>query len=82
MFDNKLLVDLYVLTLDKHFEIFIPVDEKIGNIVKLLKKTLFNINNIDKDNFALMNLYSGNVYKNNDIVRNTDIQNETKLILI
>ena len=82
MFDNKLLVDLYVLSLDKHFEIFIPVDEKIGNIIKLLKKTLFTINNIEKNNFAIMNLYSGNIYRNNDIVRNTDIQNETKLILI
>ena len=82
MFDNKLLIDLYVLVLDKHFEIFIPVDEKVGNIVKLLKKTLFSSNNVENNNFAIMNLYSGNVYKNNDIIRNTDIKNETKLILI
>ena len=38
MFDNKLLINLYVLVLDKHFELFIPVDEKVGNIVKLLDK--------------------------------------------
>ena len=81
MFDNKLLVDLYVLALDKHFEIFIPVDEKVGNIVKLLDKSLLSIFSNGK-NFSLLNLYSGNVYKNNDIVRNTDIKNGTKLILI
>lgn len=81
MFDNKLLVDLYVLALDKHFEIFIPVDEKVGNIVKLLDKSLLSFFSNGKT-FSLLNLYSGNVYKNNDIVRNTDIKNGTKLILI
>ena len=80
MFDNKLLINLYVLILDKHFELFVPVDEKVGNIVKLLDKSLLDMFPINKQ-FSLLNLYSGNLYKNNDIVRNTDIQNGTKLIL-
>ena len=81
MFDNKLFVNLYVLILDKHFELFLPVDEKVGNIVKLLDKSLLDSYSNNKD-FCLLNLYSGNLYKNNDIVRNTDIQNGTRLILI
>lgn len=81
MFDNKLYVNLYVLVLDKHFELFIPVDEKVGNIVKLLDKSLLEMFSNDK-NFSLLNLYSGNLYKNNDLIRNTDIQNGTRLILI
>jgi len=81
VFDNKLLVDLYVLMLDQHFEIFIPVDEKVGNIVNLLDKSLLAMISSNKK-FALLNLYSGNVYKNNDVVRNTDIKNGTKLMLM
>ena len=81
MFDNKLLINLYVLILDKHFELFVPVDEKVGNIVNLLDKSLLDVFANNKD-FCLLNLYSGNLYKNNDIVRNTDIQNGTRLILI
>lgn len=81
MFDNKLFVNLYVLILDKHFELFLPVDEKVGNIVKLLDKSLLDLFANKKD-FCLLNLYSGNLYKNNDVVRNTDIQNGAKLILI
>lgn len=81
MFDNKLFINLYVLVLDKHFELFLPVDEKIGNIVKLLDKTLLDVYSNNKD-FSLLNLYSGNLYRNNDIVRNTDIQNGARLILI
>ena len=81
MFDNKLFVNLYVLVLDKHFELFLPVDEKVGNIVKLLDKSLLEVYSNNK-NLCLLNLYSGNLYKNNDIIRNTDIQNGTRLILI
>ena len=81
MFDNKLLIDLYVLVLDKHFELFIPVDEKVGNMVNLLDKSLLDIFPREKK-IVLLNVYSGNIYKNNDLIRNTDIQNGTKLILI
>lgn len=81
MFENKFMVNLYVLALDKHFELFIPIDEKVGNIVKLIDNSLFN--NFPKDKkFTLLNLYSGSIYKNNVLVRDTDIKNETKLILI
>ena len=81
MFENKFMVNLYVLALDKHFELFVPIDEKVGNIVKLIDNSLFdNISNSKK--FTLLNLYSGSIYKNNVLVRDTDIKNETRLILI
>lgn len=80
MFDNKFLIDLYVLVLDKHYELFVPIDEKVGNIVKLLDKSLLTM--INNKDFTLLNVYTGNIYKNNDIVRSTDIKNGTKLVLI
>lgn len=81
MFDNKLLVNLYVLSLDKNFEIFIPVDEKIGNILKLLENSLSEYNMITNDK-TLLNLYNGQIYNNNDVIRKIDIKNGTKLILM
>lgn len=80
MFDNKFLIDLYILILDKHFELFIPIDEKVGNIINLLDKSLLTMINDKK--FCLLNVYTGNIYNNNDVVRNTDINNGTKMILI
>lgn len=79
MLENKFLVNVYILLLDKKIEAFIPIDEKIGNIVNLLDRSLINLEN---KKYAVLNLYSGVVYKNNDIIRNTDIKNGTKLILI
>lgn len=81
MLDNKYLVNLYVLSLDKTFEMFIPADEKVGNVVKLINKSLLEFSSGNTSG-VLLNLYNGQIYNNNDIIRNTDIINGTKLILI
>ena len=41
MFENKVLVNLYILSLGTNFEIYIPVNEKVGNISKLINSTMF-----------------------------------------
>lgn len=81
MLDNKYMVNLYVLSLDKNFEIFVPADEKVGNIIKLISKSLFEYG-VTNNKGVLLNLYTGTLYNNNDIVRNVDIINGTKLILV
>lgn len=81
MYENKILVNLYVVSMDKNFEIFVPVNEKVGNITNLLGKALFyNFDNNEKNTF--LNAMNGNMYRNNDLIRNTDIKNGTKLLLI
>lgn len=40
MYDNKVLISLYVLSLGKNYELFLPVNEKVGNILSLLDKAL------------------------------------------
>ncbi len=81
MLDNKILVNLYSLSLGKNFEIYLPVNEKVGNISKLLNTTLFD--SIDTNrNYILLNAENGITYKNNELIRNTDMKNGTKLILI
>ena len=79
MFENKVLVNLYIISLDKNIELYLPINEKIGNILMLLEKSLFETS-INKK-MILLNLRSGNVYKNNDLIRDTDIKNGAKLIL-
>ena len=79
MYENKYLVSLYVLALDETFEIFLPANEKVGNILKLLNGSIINNAN---NGMSLLSFYSGYLYNYNDIVRNTDIRNGTKLILI
>jgi hypothetical protein len=80
MYENKVLVNIYIVSLSKNFEIFIPINEKVGNIIKLLCSILIDSIDFSRNN-TIMNIESGVCYKNNEIVRDTDIRNDTKLIL-
>ncbi len=81
MLDNKVLINLYILSLGKNYEVFVPVNEKIGNISKLLNITMFDSINSEKNNM-IFNVETGITYKNNILLRDTDIRNGTKLILM
>lgn len=81
MLDNKVLINLYILSLGKNYEVFVPVNEKIGNISKLLNITMFDSINSEKNNM-IFNVETGVTYKNNILLRDTDIRNGTKLILM
>jgi len=81
MFENKVLVNLYILSLGMSFELYIPVNEKIGNISKLINSTMFDSIDMEK-NYSILNVEDGTFYKKNDLVRNTNIKNGTKLLLV
>ena len=81
MFENKVLINLYILSMGKNFEVYIPVNEKIGNVSRLLNTSMFNSINEEK-NYMLFNAETGEIYQNNDLIRETSIKNGTKLILI
>lgn len=81
MYENKVLIKLSVLSLNRNYELFIPVNEKIGNITKLLNNTMFDSIDYSK-NIILINVKSGEYYKNNMVIRDTDIVNGTHLLLI
>ncbi|MBR6288493.1 MAG: hypothetical protein IKR19_04120 [Acholeplasmatales bacterium] len=49
--------------------------------MKLLNSILIDAIDFSKNN-VIMNIESGTCYKNNDIVRDTDIRNDTKLVLL
>ena len=81
MLDNKVLVNVYIMSLDENMEMFLPVNEKVGNISKLLNTTLFDSIDFEKNN-KIINVDNGVIYNNNDLIRKTDIRNGSKLMLI
>jgi len=83
--DNKVLVKLIVPELDSNFDVFIPVNEVIWKIIKMLVKSVSDLSDIKIDknkNFVLINKINTRVYNSNEILINTDIRNGTELILI
>lgn len=81
MYDNKVLISLYVLSLGKKYELFLPVNEKVGNILSLLDKAMFDSIDYDRK-YTIINLETSDVYNYNDIIRNTNIKNCSKLMMV
>ena len=82
---NKILIEITVPEIDKVYNVFIPINKKIGNILILLTKAISDMSNnaykISNHN-ALYNRNTGERYNIDDIVRETDIRNGTKLVLL
>lgn len=82
---NKVLIKLYVPTLGENYDIYIPVNEMAWKVNRLIVKLISDMSNdnfsIDKD-YALINIDTGMIYNNNDIIINTDIRNASRLLLV
>lgn len=82
---NKLLIKLFVPELDIDFDVFIPYNEVVWKIKKLLVKSISDLTSVPLDinsEYVFINKTSGVAYNNNDIVINTDIRNGSELFLI
>ena len=83
--NNKILIKLIVPDLDNTYDIFIPVNELVWRVKKLIVKTVIDLANIDSNETAqyiLINKSNTRIYQNNEIIINTDIRNGTELILL
>ena len=83
--NNKVLVSLFVPEISRTYDIYLPVNKKIGNIINLLNKAVNELSNgvykLDSNNL-LYNIDSKKIYNPDVLLANTDIRNGTKLLLI
>lgn len=82
---NKVLVKVYVPSVDSDYEIYIPVNETIKKILDLLIKTIYELSDSNFNNeieHYIMDPKTGIVYEIDAIIRDTNIRNGSKIILI
>ena len=83
--NNKVLVRISSPQLNGSYDVFIPINEYVGVIIKLVIKILDDINETNKmeeKTFMLIKKKTSEIYNNDDIVRDTNIKNATELLLI
>lgn len=82
---NKILIELVIPDLDKVYNVFIPVNKKVGNIIVLLTKAINELTNEDFPITQQVNLYNsftGETYPMNELIRKTTIRNGCRLVLM
>ena len=82
---NKILIELEIPLIEKTYDLFIPINKKIGTIKRLLETSLKDLIDANYEIREDTNLYSkdtGEIYDVNKTVKDTDLQNGSRVILL
>ena len=82
---NKVLIELIVPDICETYDLYIPINRKIGNVIELLNKAIGELSNFTFEGNTKTALYSmktGLKYPVDVLVRETDIRHGSKLILL
>lgn len=83
--NNKVFIKLIVPEIDKIYDIYLPINKKIGNIINLLNKSIYELTNSEiilSNCNSLYNAKTGEKYSSDILLYNTNIRNGTTLILL
>ena len=85
MIMNKVLVKVYVPIIEEQYDILIPLNRRIYNVIKLLTKAINELSNgyyVPYQTPILYDKITATPYDKNLSIRESDIRNGTELILI
>ena len=83
--ENKVLIKLIIPEIDEKYDVFIPVNESIWKIKNDIIKAVTELSStsfLDNIEYILINCDDSRIYRNSDIVLNTNIRNGKQLFLI
>lgn len=82
---NKVLIELVVPDLEEKYDVYIPINKRVGNITILLAKTIDDLSGgyyKDYDNVGLYSGVTGERYAIDMLIRDSDIRNGSRIILM
>lgn len=83
---NKFLITVIIPTIEKEYDVYIPNNKKMGTIKKYLLKAIFELssNNFSKNSeeVRMIDRNTGIEYDNNMYVKDTEIKNGSKIIIM
>lgn len=70
--------------LDKKFELLVPIDRRIHDLISVLKKAIPELSEdfYERREPVILSKTTGDLYDLNVVIKNTNIKNGTRLILI
>ncbi len=81
---NKILIELYIVDTDNYYNLYIPVNEYIGKVIKLIVASAFELDDVEQLNkeYYLIDPDNGEVYDNSLLIRNSNIKNAKVVYLV
>ena len=81
---NKILIFIEVPSIEQNFDLFIPINKKVGTVKKYIVQTIKELSGgilKDKD-YTFYDIDTGAKYGNNVFVKDSGIKNGARIILI
>lgn len=82
---NKILIQVEIPMIEKTYDLYIPVNKKVGTIKRLIEEAVQEITDDEYKTSETTNFYSketGMIYDVNLTIRDTDLKNGSRIILI
>ena len=82
---NKVLVKVYVPSIDEEYEIYIPTNESVKKVLELIVKSVYELSdsNLDTEKpHYIFDPETSGIYTEELIIRDTNIKNDKKIILV
>lgn len=83
--NNKILIELEIPLIEKRYDLFIPINKKVGTVKNLIENALVELTDsayVPKDDSNFYSKETGEIYDVNKTVRDTDLKNGSRIILI
>ena len=75
--NNKILIELEIPLIEKKYDLFIPINKKIGTIKALTENAY-----IPRNDSNFYSKETGEIFDVNKTVRDTELKNGSRIILI
>ena len=85
MIENKVLIRVNVPSLEKKYDVYVPVNRKVHSVIKMIKESLSELSLgvfSSQEDYLLYNAETGIMYDMNVLIRDTDIRNGSEVIML
>ena len=83
--NNKILIELEIPLIEKRYDLFIPINKKVGTVKNLIENPLVELTDsayVAKDDSNFYSKETGEIFDVNKTVRDTNLRNGSRIILI
>lgn len=82
---NKVLVEILVPTIEEKYDVYLPINKKVGNVINLINDAIVESSNgvfVPSNTVCLYNSVTGDKYEMDKLIYDTDIRNGSVLVLM
>lgn len=83
--NSKILIELEIPLIEKRYDLFIPINKKVGTVKNLIENALVELTDsayVPKDDSNFYSKETGEIFDVNKTVRDTNLRNGSRIILI